>query len=84
MDLIKTFLVLFIYVLFFAIIARSILSWFPIGNTNHPIVAIVYQITEPILGPLRRIVPRLGMFDITPMIAIILLILILSLIESQL
>ncbi|MCE2465374.1 MAG: YggT family protein [Dehalococcoidia bacterium] len=74
MDLIKTFLELFIFVLIFAIFARSILSWFPIGNTNHPIVAIVYQITEPILGPLRRVVPRLGMFDLTPMIAIFILI----------
>ncbi len=74
MDLIKYFLEIFIFVLIFAIFARSILSWFPIGNTNHPIVAIVYQITEPILGPLRRIVPRLGMFDITPMIAIFILI----------
>lgn len=74
MDLIKTFLEIFIFALIFAIFARSILSWFPIGNTNHPIVAIVYQITEPILGPLRRIVPRLGMFDITPMIAIFILI----------
>jgi len=74
LDLIKTFLELFIFVLIFAIFARSILSWFPIGNTNHPIVAIVYQITEPILGPLRRVVPRLGMFDLTPMIAIFILI----------
>ena len=74
MDLIKTFLELFIFVLIFAIFARSILSWFPIGNTNHPIVAIVYQITEPIFGPLRRVVPRLGMFDLTPMIAIFILI----------
>ena len=74
MDLIKTFLELFIFVLIFAIFARSILSLFPIGNTNHPIVAIVYQITEPILGPLRRVVPRLGMFDLTPMIAIFILI----------
>ena len=31
------------------------------------------QITEPILSPLRRIVPRIGMIDITPLVAIILL-----------
>jgi YggT family protein len=31
------------------------------------------QITEPILAPLRRIVPRIGMIDITPLVAIILL-----------
>ncbi len=75
MEFIRFFLETFILVLIFAIFARSILSWFPIGATNHPLVAIIYQITEPILGPLRRIVPRLGMFDIAPMIAIFLLIL---------
>jgi YggT family protein len=31
------------------------------------------QITEPILSPLRRVVPRIGMIDITPLVAIILL-----------
>jgi YggT family protein len=31
------------------------------------------DITEPILSPLRQVVPRLGMFDITPIIAIIIL-----------
>ena len=31
------------------------------------------QMTEPVLGPLRRVIPPLGMFDLTPMIALILL-----------
>jgi YggT family protein len=34
---------------------------------------VLDQITEPILSPLRRIVPRVGMIDITPLVAIILL-----------
>jgi len=34
---------------------------------------VLDQITEPILSPLRRIVPRIGMIDITPLVAIILL-----------
>ena len=34
---------------------------------------ILHQITEPILGPIRKIVPPLGMFDFTPMIAIFVL-----------
>jgi len=38
---------------------------------RHPLVNLVYVITEPMLAPLRRVIPPLGMFDITPMVAII-------------
>ncbi len=72
-EFVKQFVNLLVTVLWIAIFARVILSWLPIGGSNHPIVAIVYQITEPILSPLRRVVPRLGMFDLTPMIAIFIL-----------
>ena len=69
-EFIKQFVSILVTVLWIAIIARSIISFFPIGSTNNPLVALVYQITEPILAPLRRVVPRLGIFDITPMVAI--------------
>ncbi|MBI4328578.1 MAG: YggT family protein [Chloroflexi bacterium] len=59
-------------VLIFAIVARAILTWFP-NTGNNPFVAIVYQVTEPILAPLRRIIPRIGMIDISPVVAILLL-----------
>ena len=55
-----------------AIFARAILSWFALDARN-PLVEMLDQITEPILSPLRRIVPRMGMIDITPLVAIILL-----------
>ncbi len=62
-------------ILFWAIIARSLLSWFPVrpGNPFHPLAVILYQITEPILGPLRRIIPTIGMIDISPVVALLLL-----------
>jgi YggT family protein len=55
-----------------AIFIRVLLSWFPIDPRNA-LVTVLYEITEPILEPLRRVVPRLGMFDLTPMVAIILI-----------
>lgn len=61
------------------IFIRAILSWFPISRHN-PIVAFLDYITEPIMIPLRRIIPRIGMIDITPMVAIIILIIIASII----
>ena len=55
---------------YFAIFARIILSWFPTSGKN-PIVVFVYAVTEPILAPIRRVVPRFGTIDISPMIALI-------------
>lgn len=66
------FLSYLLQVLGFLIIARSLLSWFP-DIQGNPLVQIVRQVTDPILLPLQRIVPRVGMFDFSPMIAVIVL-----------
>ena len=62
-------------VLYVSILARVIVSWLPIGEDSpfSPVVRVIYQITEPMLGPIRRLIPGLGMFDLSPMIAIIVL-----------
>ena len=73
---------LIVNVLWLAILGRVLLSWFPEVNRNNPIVVIIYQVSEPILSPLRRVVPRMGSFALTPMIAIILLWLISSILLS--
>ncbi len=49
------------------------MSWFPNLNPRNPLVEFVVTVTEPILAPLRAIIPRMGMMDITPIIAILLL-----------
>ena len=67
-------------VLILAIVARVILSWVSPRATNR-LAIILYQVTEPILSPLRRIIPRIGMIDLTPLAAIILLQLIVRLLN---
>lgn len=79
MDVFLTFVLYLCRVLIFIIFIRAILSWFAISPYS-PIVVFLDRITEPILAPLRRIVPRLGMVDIAPMVAIIILIVIMYLI----
>ncbi len=79
MDYFLTFVLYLCRVLIFIIFIRAILSWFAISPYS-PIVVFLDRITEPILAPLRRIVPRLGMVDIAPMVAIIILIAIMYLI----
>ncbi len=71
MEFFFNFLRLLCEVLTFAIFIRVILSWF-ISRPNM-LTIILDKITEPILAPLRRIIPRAGMFDLTPLVAIIIL-----------
>jgi YggT family protein len=72
MAIVVSFIYLLVQVLTFAIIGRAILSWFPVSPYN-PLVVFLSNITEPILAPLRRVIPRVGMLDITPLIAILIL-----------
>ena len=69
-DWLRQFIDILFQVLIFAIIARALLSWFNLGP-SHPLVRILYDLTEPILAPLRRVIPMIGMIDITPIVAII-------------
>jgi YggT family protein len=55
-----------------AILARVLLSWVRV-SPYHPAVEFLYRITEPILAPLRRVIPPVGMVDISPVIALLLL-----------
>jgi YggT family protein len=53
------------------IIARIIFSW---GASYHnPIMRFLFSVTEPVLGPFRRLIPTVGMFDISPIIVLLLL-----------
>jgi YggT family protein len=56
------------------IIARAFLSWVPnLIDPRGPIAEFLVTVTEPILAPIRSVMPRMGMIDLTPMIAILLL-----------
>lgn len=71
-----------IQLLALAIFFRAILSWF-VRDPYNPIVRALDAITEPILQPLRQIIPRLGMIDLTPLVAIILLSVIANLVAES-
>jgi YggT family protein len=59
-----------ISVYFIVLFARIILSWFPLqpGTALASIASIVYQLTEPVMGPVRRLIPSIGMIDISPIV----------------
>lgn len=51
-----------------ALLARIILSWFPNVDRRNPIIQFLFDITEPVLRPVREMLPQSGMFDFSPMI----------------
>ena len=59
-------------ILAFAIFARAMVSWFPIDREG-PVVRALDFVTEPVIDPLRKIIPPIGMIDLTPTIAMIIL-----------
>ena len=65
-----------------AILARVVLSWVAPNKMDNLLIAIIFQITEPILSPIRKILPSTGTFDFSPIVAIILINIVLSVIQA--
>jgi YggT family protein len=72
MRLVVSYASILVTILQLAILLRVLLTWFPMGQDNA-LVRILNEITEPILGPLRRVVPRAGRLDLTPTAGILVL-----------
>ena len=69
---IVNFLQLLLSVLMLLLVARVLVSWLaPTGGGG--LVAFIYQATEPILAPIRRVIPPSGALDWAPLIAMLLL-----------
>lgn len=67
-----------IQVLLLAILAHAVLSWLIIAGVRNDTVLRLYQsigmALDPLYRPLRRVIPTMGMLDITPLVAIIVLV----------
>ena len=72
MTVVYYFIVFLARILNFAILIRVLLSWISVGP-NNALVIFIYEITEPILAPIRRLMPSLGGLDLSPIIALILI-----------
>ncbi len=69
---IRQFAGILLTVIYVAIFVRILLSWFPI-DPNNGLVRFLFDITEPVLAPFRRVIPTIGMFDLSPLAALIVL-----------
>ena len=83
--LFDTVIWLYIYVL----LASAVLSWlvaFNVVNVRNSVVSqigeVLYRLTEPVLRPIRNILPNLGGIDISPVILVLLLVFISNLLHE--
>ena len=64
---------------------RAILSWFPYDANSplNPIRRVVFTVTEPVLAPFRRIIPPIGMIDVSFMVAMLVVYLVVRVVLPQ-
>ena len=76
MTIIKVSVYYFVRVINMLILARVLMSWF-VKDLRNPIAMFIYQITEPILAPIRNLLKKLGiggsMLDFSPIVALLLI-----------
>jgi YggT family protein len=65
------------------ILARVLLSWVPSAQ-NTPLAQAIFNMTEPVLQPIRNALPQTGGFDFSPIIAIVLMQVVMSILQSLL
>jgi YggT family protein len=63
---------LLVKIYFFALLAMIILSWIAPGS-RHPAIFLLHQITEPIMAPVRKMMPSMGGLDFSPILVFILI-----------
>ncbi|MGB0496337.1 MAG: YggT family protein [Kangiellaceae bacterium] len=78
-ELLKSILHLFIFLIFI----RIIMSWISPGGYN-PVMAVIRQLSEPIIARFRKMLPPMSGFDFSPMIALIMIYFIINLINYYL
>jgi YggT family protein len=55
------------------IIVRTLLSWVPSVDYGHPVIRAIVRVTDPVMLPIRRLIPPLGGLDVTPIVALLLI-----------
>jgi YggT family protein len=54
----------------FVLLVAVVMSWLPVDR-RHPLVTMLYAVTEPVLAPIRRVLPPIGGLDLSPMVLLI-------------
>ena len=71
-DFLRVFVQLFVTALWLLVLGRVLLSWVN-PRFEGPIARFLYETTEPLLAPIRRVMPQMGMMDLSPLVLMLLL-----------
>ncbi len=71
-EFLRVFLQLFVTALWLLVLGRVLLSWVN-PRFEGPIARFLYETTEPLLAPIRRVMPQMGMIDLSPLVLVLLL-----------
>ena len=66
----RKLLVTLLMTYFVLIIARVLISWIA-SQSRHPLIPLIYQLTEPVLRPFRKLIPSMGGIDLSPLFVLI-------------
>jgi YggT family protein len=72
-NIIGDLLYLVLQVFSLILLARVLLSWFPNIDRSSPLVQLLYDITEPVLRPVRQMLPQTGMMDFSPLVVFLII-----------
>jgi YggT family protein len=85
---VKEVLLYLVSLLWFALFAQIIISWLMVAGVRNEFVvklnSALFAVTEPLIRPLRRVVPRAGAFDLTYLVAFLILALVREVIDRGL
>lgn len=73
MDILYSIIVLALQLFRLVLLARVLLSWFPNIDRSNPIIQLLYDVTEPVLKPIREMLPQSGMIDFSPLVVFLLI-----------
>jgi YggT family protein len=67
-------LIYYVLVIFqLILLARVLLTWFPNVDRSNPLVQFLFDVTEPVLRPIRNLMPQGMMFDFSPLIVFLII-----------
>lgn len=73
MSAIVQILLIFLEIYSFILLARVLTSWMRLDPYENAIVRFLYAVTDPILDPIRSILPQTGMIDFSPVVAFLII-----------
>lgn len=69
--MIQSFLLFVIQLYTLVLVARAVMTWIPNLDWRNPIVRFIYDLTEPVLRPVRQLLPAQGGMDFSPIVVFI-------------